>query len=253
MSTTHLATTPLLDYHHPTIARLIADRGWHSLVIGQRIGAVYTFVRDEIRFGYNASDRITASNVLADGYGQCNTKTTLVMALLRAVGVPCRFHGALIHKRLQKGIVPRLVYGLAPRNILHSWAEVLLEGRWLALEGVILDQRYLDGLRAMFPHERGAFLGYGVGTENLAAPSIDWRGEDTSVQMTGVHRDLGVFDDPDTFYATHGGNLSGLKDWLYRRWVRHWMNRRVSSIRGCNTSGPDCAARSPAADPRSYA
>lgn len=41
-------------------------------------------VRDDIVFGYNIDDEIPASKVLADGYGQCNTKGTLFMALLRA-------------------------------------------------------------------------------------------------------------------------------------------------------------------------
>jgi hypothetical protein len=180
--------------------------------------------------------------VLADGYGQCNTKTTLLMALLRAVGVPCRIHGATIHKRLQKGVVTGLFYWLAPRSIIHSWAEVRLGDRWIALEGVIVDRRYLAGLRAHVADRRGAFLGYGVGTDNLGAPPIDWRGEDTAIQMTGIDADLGTFDDPDAFYAAHGANLSGIKDWLFRRWIRHRMNRRVAAIRAC-AGGIPCVPR----------
>jgi len=241
MVSQYLRATPLLDYEHESIVALLWARGWASLPVNHRIGAVYAFTRDEIGFGYNRADRISASQVLGDGYGQCNTKTTLVMALLRAVGVPCRFHGATIHKRLQKGVVSGVLYWLAPENIIHSWAEVLVEGRWLSLEGVILDRKYLDGLRSLLPDERGAFLGYGVGTDNLAAPAIEWRGADTSIQMTGVNRDLGTFDDPDAFYAQHGGNLLGLRGWVYRRWGRHAMNRRVATIRAAvdpkNTSG----------------
>jgi len=60
-------------------------------------------VRDDIRFGYNASDDLPASRVLADRIGQRNTKSTLLMALLRAVDVLCRFHGFTIDKALQKG------------------------------------------------------------------------------------------------------------------------------------------------------
>lgn len=233
----HVAPTTLLDFRHPSIQQLVDARRLRDLPIGRRIGAVYELVRDEIRFGYNASDQISASEVLRDGYGQCNTKTTLVMALLRAVGVPCRFHGATIHKRLQKGVVTGLLYALAPRNIVHSWAEVLVDGRWVALEGVILDKAYLDGLRRFVARESGAFLGFGVGTEDLGAPRIEWKGEDTAVQMTGVNQDFGTFADPDTFYARHGGNLKGLKAWLFRVWWRHRMNRRVAAIRACEVVG----------------
>ncbi len=72
--------TPLLDVHHPVLTQLIQQRAWQNLPLFERIGAVYWFVRDEIAFGYNFSDDLPASQVLADGIGQCNTKSTLLMA-----------------------------------------------------------------------------------------------------------------------------------------------------------------------------
>lgn len=108
--------TALLDFTHPAIEGLVAARGWGALSEYERIGAVYDFVRDEIAFGYNESDDLPASRVLADGIGQCNTKGTLLMALLRAVGIPCRFHGFTIDKALQKGAITGVAYLLAPRQ-----------------------------------------------------------------------------------------------------------------------------------------
>jgi len=221
MDSTFLSRTQLLDFEHPQICHLIDERGWARLPGAHRVGAIYGFVRDEIGFGYNCGDAISASRVLADGYGQCNTKTTLLMALLRGSGVPSRFHGATIHKRLQKGIVDGLFYQLAPENIIHSWAEVLAENRWVGL----------DGLRLRVHNRDGPFLGYGVGTDDLADPPIDWVGEDTAIQTTGINHDFGVFQDPDAFYAKHGANLSGAKAWLFRNLIRHMMNRRVKTIR----------------------
>ena len=150
----YLQPTPLLDYQHTALQQLIAHRGWADLDATEGIGAVYAFVRDEIAFGYNAADDVPASDVLADGYGQCNTKTTLLMALLRGIGVPVRFHGATVHKRLQRGVVQGLPYRLAPADIIHSWAEVWHHDRWVGLEGVILDAAYLDGIAAQSPHPR---------------------------------------------------------------------------------------------------
>ncbi len=231
MDDPHLRATPLLDFHHPRLRALSADLGWADLPESARIGAIYDFVRDEIPFGYNASDDLPASAVLADGYGQCNTKATLLMALLRGVGIPARLHGATIHKRLQKGVVSGVFYALAPTNIIHTWPEVFFESEWLGLEGVILDKAYLSGLRCMMPGEHGEFMGYGVGTTNLTSPAIDWCGKSTSIQITGVNQDFGTFDDPDTFYAAHGSNLTGFRRWLFRAWIRHVMNRRVVTIR----------------------
>ncbi|MDZ4253282.1 MAG: transglutaminase family protein, partial [Sulfuritalea sp.] len=115
-------TTRLLDGQSPNIQHLISARGWRGLSEFERIGAIYRFVRDEIAFGYNERDDLPASRILEDGYGQCNTKTILLMALLRAAGVPCRLHGATIHKRLQQGIVSGLLFVAVslPRSSHHE-------------------------------------------------------------------------------------------------------------------------------------
>ena len=139
-----LQATTLLDFSDQSIRNLVEMRRWMQLPPKERLGAAYDFVRDEIAFGYNASDDLRASQVLADGIGQCNTKGTLLMALFRAVGIPCRLHGFTIDKRLQKGAVTGIAYVLAPQNILHSWIEAWLDDRWFRLEGFILDRRYLN-------------------------------------------------------------------------------------------------------------
>ena len=155
---TLLAATTMLDHQSPSLQALSTARGWAGMEPRERIGAIYTFVRDEIGFGYNASDNLPASAVLADGIGQCNTKGTLLMALLRGNGIPCRLHGFTIDKRLQKGALRGLAYWLAPRNILHSWVEVRFEDRWVNLEGFILDRAYLSALQRRFADHSGAFL-----------------------------------------------------------------------------------------------
>jgi len=169
--------------------------------------------------------------VLADGYGgQCNTKATVLMALLRGLDVPCRLHGFTIHKAPQRGVVPEAVYPIAPNEILHSWVEVWIGGSWVNLEGFILDTVYLDRLRAAFA-EREDLCGYGVGTDRLSAPPVAWFGADTYIQKTGIERDLGTFDTPDEFFQDHRQEFGRLRGWLYRRVIRHLMNARVRAIR----------------------
>lgn len=224
--------TPLLDVHSPALTQLIQQRAWRNMPLFERVGAVYLFVRDEIAFGYNVSDDLPASQVLADGFGQCNTKSTLLMALLRAVGLPCRFHGFTIDKALQHGAITGLAYLLAPRNIIHSWVEVWFEGRWINLEGFILDKPYLSALQSRFAEVQGPFCGYGVATHDFQNPDVDWRGMDTYIQRDGINHDFGIFDTPDAFYTLHGTNLKGPKRWIYQHVVRHAMNRNVATIRG---------------------
>ena len=94
-----------------------------------KIKEIYNFVRDEMLFGYNVCDEMAASRILSDGYGQCNTKSILFMALLRGVGIPCRIHGFTIDKKLQKGAMTGFVYNSAPRNVVHSWVEVFYKDK----------------------------------------------------------------------------------------------------------------------------
>ncbi len=225
-----LQPTSLLDFDHPSIDRLIATKGWREASLWDRVGAAYEFVRTDIRFGYNARDELPASQVLADGYGQCNTKATLLMALLRALGVPCRLHGFTIDRSLQRGAIPSWAYPLTPKRILHSWVEVWIEGGWIELEGFILDQPYLSALQQRFP-SAGQFSGYGVATKNLQQPDVVWRGRSTYIQREGIAEDFGVFDDPDAFFMARGGNLPPFKQWLFEHFVRYRMNRRVDAIR----------------------
>lgn len=227
----YLQTSPLLDYEDVRIQKLLQERAWLSLDEIARCRAIYTFVRDEVVFGYNASDAIPASEVLESGYGQCNTKAILLMALLRAAGIPCRLHGFTIYKNLQKGAITGIWYWLSPREILHSWVEAKVKGDWYYLEGVILDARYLRKLQEMNPDCPPDFCGFGAFTEDFRSPVVDFNLNHTFIQEKGIARDFGLFDSPDAFYQSHRQNTGKVKDWLFRNWVRHRMNRNVERIR----------------------
>lgn len=226
-----LAETPLLDFSAAPVWQLICARGWNDLPDEERIRRIYLFVRDEVAFGYNADDAIPASRVLADGYGQCNTKGTLFMALLRGCGVPCRVHGFTIDKRLQKGAMTGLVYRKAPDEIFHSWVEVELDGHWYCLEGFILDAAYLRALQSKFAACTGAFCGYGVAVKDFQHPVIDFAPCDTFIQSEGIVRDFGVYNSPDELLREHHQEMSGLRQFSYRHLGRHLMNRNVKRIR----------------------
>ena len=105
----YLKETKMLDYSNANIQQLIRERRWKNINEFERLKSIYDFVRDEILFGYNIDDNVPASKVLADGYGQCNTKGTLFMAILRACNIPCRVHGFTIDKKLQKGAMTGVV------------------------------------------------------------------------------------------------------------------------------------------------
>ena len=228
---TYLKETKILDYSNASIQKLLEQSGWENLDTVAKVQAIYNFVRDEIKFGYNVSDYISASQVLNDGYGQCNTKATLLMALLRATDVPNRIHGFTIDKALQKGAITGIWYRLSPKNILHSWVEVWVNEQWYFLEGVILDKPYLTKLQEQNSDCKTTFCGFGVYTDNFENPPIEWNLNNTFIQDKGINRDFGVFDTPDAFYAKHQQELNAFKKFIFQHIVRHIMNNNVERIR----------------------
>ncbi|MDR0991583.1 MAG: transglutaminase family protein [Ruminococcus sp.] len=227
----YLKATPLLDYENESIQNLIKNKCWEQEDCHGKILSVYNFVRDDILFGYNIDDDIPASKVLSDGYGQCNTKGTLFMALLRALKIPCRMHGFTIDKMLQKGAMAGFVYKNAPKEIVHSWVEVWADDKWINLEGFILDIKYLDSLRQKFADCEGAFCGYGVAVKDFKNPPVYYSGGDTYIQNEGIVSDFGVYNSPDEFFAEHRQNLSPIKQFAFRHYGRHAMNRNVKKLR----------------------
>lgn len=227
----NLAETKILDFSAEKIQELIKNREWKKLDPIERVKSIYSFVKDEILFGYNLSDDISASQVLNDGYGQCNTKSTLLMALLRATGIPNRIHGFTINKALQKGAISGIWYTLSPNNILHSWVEVFVNDNWYFLEGVILDKPYLTALQKINSDCKTTFCGFGVFTDKFQNPDVEWNLNNTYIQEKGINQDFGLFNTPDEFYAKHQQQLSPFKKFIFQKIVRHKMNKNVERIR----------------------
>lgn len=238
MSDEYVQETALLDYHHPAIQELIQRRGWKTLDTYHKIEQIYQFVQNEILFGYNRGDDMCASEILADGIGQCNTKAILLMALLRGVDLPTRFHAFSLENEVQKGAIPPLLFPLAPKEVIHTWAEVWYEEQWCILEGVILDKDYLHKVQKMAYASSSStsdvpvsYKGYAIGIEDVFHPPIDWKGLDTFIQHTGIRSDYGIYSAPDDFFLDHSQNLKPWKRWIYEHFTCHTMTKRINKLR----------------------
>jgi hypothetical protein len=226
-----LEKTKLLDFDNKEISTLIENKKWFNLDEKEKINQIYEFIRDGIPFGYNKNDAIPASMVLKNGYGQCNTKGILFMALLRAVNIPCRIHGFTINKILQKGALKGFYYKLSPKEIVHSWVEIHYKNKWYNLEGFILDKFYLNKLQKKFSDCNTGFCGYGVAVKDFKNPPIEWNENDTYIQSEGIIQDFGVFNSPDELFAKHFQKLSAFKAFMFRNIIRHLMNKNIKKIR----------------------
>ena len=198
----------------------------------KRLESIYNFVRDDIPFGFNSREPISASDVLKDGFGQCNSKSTLFMALVRRAGIACRFHAFSISREIQKGMMPNALYQRLPLVLSpHSWVEVHLNDRWICLEGQIIDTALLRRIQKHFSSHQGKFQGYAIAVENLHDPPNLWTGDSTYIQRDAIIDDLGIFDSPDDFFATHPSNLAGFKGLLWRLFYYRKARIHVKRLR----------------------
>ncbi|MER6328327.1 transglutaminase-like domain-containing protein [Streptomyces sp. NPDC001034] len=103
-----------------------ADRARRNAV------ALYYAVRDSIPYEVYGADLtrtgLSASGVLAHGFGFCVHKSALYAAAVRAVGVPSRLYYGDVRNHLASPRLRELVGGDVFR--FHSLAVVRLDGRW---------------------------------------------------------------------------------------------------------------------------
>ena len=132
MTTATLAPTALIDSYHPGVIEF-ARRHAGAATDVERAVALYYAVRDGFRYDPYRIDLspqgMKASAVLANGYGWCVTKATLLAAACRAGGIPARVGFAdvrnhLSTERMRQMMGTDLFYW-------HGFTEILLEGRWL--------------------------------------------------------------------------------------------------------------------------
>lgn len=229
---TYLKPSPLLDYKHPTIEQLVLENGWHSISDdAELIQKVYLFVRDEIAYGYTKSFSLSASQVLADQVGNGITKSTLFMALLRAVGIPCRFHAMMISKVIFRGLLLGLTYRIAAKHPFRAWVEIQDKGKWYAWEGYIIDSPYMQRLQQRFPNQKASFYGYGIGVLDFKNPDNKRGDNHISVLHKAIEKDLGSFDTPDAFFSEVPRADGYAKDLQYKAIICDRLNKSIQAVR----------------------
>lgn len=179
--TEYLQATPLCNFDHPTIQAKAA-----ALVVGaqtpqQAAMRIFTFVRDQIKFGLVYPMDETALMTLERGVGQCSAKTNLQVALLRAVRIPARYHLVAVDRACLRGLVPGALYKLFAPALWHPWAECYLDGRWIGCDTLIDRPLYLSALQQ------------GIMDGNLI-PTIDWDGaEDLLILKPWIKEEIAIF------------------------------------------------------------
>lgn len=222
----------LADHDDPAIRETALRLAGSETTARAKLDRIFHFVRDDIRFAFPVEgDFVKASETLRLGYGQCNTKATLFLALCKAAGIPARIHFSLIRKDIQKGLFSGLAFWLMPSEISHSWIEVEIEGKWRRIDTFINDKALFDASKAKLKR-LGWSVGYSVALKDAEARA-DLNFDDTGYQqMAAVTDDHGTWDDPSAYYQSrhYRNRPDRLRMWVYRQMIGR-INRRVEAVR----------------------
>lgn len=133
-----LAPTPMSQSDAPAIAawaRSLADGETDALEVARRVVAG---VHDRLDKRGGVRGSATATEVLDNGEGDCTEHAVLVVALMRALGIPAR---------TVSGIILAPGGGDTGIAVYHAWAEIWL-GRWIGVDATLGDTgtapRYLQ-------------------------------------------------------------------------------------------------------------
>jgi hypothetical protein len=142
--------------------------------------SIFTFVRDQIPFGLDLP-YTKASDTLKKAYGYCITKTNLQIALMRAVGIPSRYHQVVLHKNVLKGIMPSSIHKKVEEKIwYHPWCECYLSEKWVACDSYLDNSLYEAACRK------------GILTKDKVR-TIDWDGDsDLRTATSWMLEDVGT-------------------------------------------------------------
>ncbi len=115
-----MLTERLADYQNPKVHEVALELTQGESKREGKLQRIFNFVRDEIQFGFPLKgDLVSASETLQIKMGQCNTKSTLFLALCKAINIPARIHFSLIKREIQQGIFPGFLYIFLPYTLSH--------------------------------------------------------------------------------------------------------------------------------------
>jgi len=127
----HLRATPAIDADHPDV-QAFARQHAQGANERERAVALTHAVRDGFRYDPYRIDLspagMRASTVLANGYGWCVPKATLLTAVARAAGIPARLGFADVRNHLSTERMRETMK--TDLFIWHGYTELWIDGAW---------------------------------------------------------------------------------------------------------------------------
>jgi len=222
----------LADYYNPIVKNKAIELTHNRESLVDKISAIFYYVRDDIKFAFpKEGDLVQASQTIEYGYGQCNTKATLFLALCKSVEIPAKIHFSLIDRDIQKGLFLGLAYWLMPKEISHSWIEIEMNGKWVKIDAFINDAAFYKGGKKELKKKNWE-VGYSIAcSKNDSSIELDFNSE-KFVQMDAVTEDHGIYDEPIDYFnsSKYKNRPSAFKLFIYKLLIGG-INKKVEKLR----------------------
>lgn len=132
---TYLASSYYFDFHEDILQELISDSTSKSLSDKEKAIIMYRKVRDHWKYDpYRislAKESYRASKIAEKSSGNCVEKSILLIACLRALGIPARLHLGKVKNHIA---VERLIEKFGSNELTpHGMVNVYLNNKWLKM------------------------------------------------------------------------------------------------------------------------
>ena len=166
----YLKPSPLCDCDNAGLKRTAMEIVKEVSAPTEAALGVFKYVRDKIAFNATLDIYLKASEALErKTIDYCN-KINVHVTLLRAIGIPARYHTVRVKKEILKHFVPGFLYSHLPSPVGHFWCECHISGRWTACEA-LFDKPFYEGM-----------LKSGWVTKEQM-PTIDWNSKSSLILM----------------------------------------------------------------------
>ncbi len=131
----YLQPTYYLDFKDNVIQHIISDFNTLTISDKEKSIDIYTKVRDQWKYNpYNISlskENFKASIIAKKPTGNCVEKSILLIACLRALGIPARLHLGKVKNHIA---AERLIEKFGSNELTpHGMVNVYLDGKWLKM------------------------------------------------------------------------------------------------------------------------
>lgn len=219
----YLRPTPTIDCDHPSIAEKAKALTSGKADTVDKAVSLFYFVRDEIKYNpyvaLHELEHYRASRTLERKEGYCVQKSILLIALVRAAGIPARLHHADIRNHLASEKIKQAI----GTNVFtyHGYADLFLDNRWVKATAVF----DIDMCREnrLFPVEFDGRNNAIFPTHNLdGKPHIEYVADRGTYEDLPLDEILEAFDKLYSLQET----LEGWNDLIAQETAKRAQNRK---------------------------